>query len=48
MDLPQYIDLDSYSSTPGFLGYTDNTPDFSEAGIENLYDSFFENNGGIY
>ena len=33
MDLTQYIDLDSYSSSPGFLGYTDNTPDFSEAGI---------------
>ena len=24
MDLPQYIDLDSCSSTPGFLSYTDN------------------------
>ena len=42
MDLPQYIDLDSYSSSPGFLGYTDNIPDFSEAGINALCDRFFE------
>ena len=42
MDLPQYIDLDSYSSSPGFLGYTDNIPDFSEAGINALCDSFLE------
>ena len=42
MDLLQLIDLDSYSSSPGFLGYTDNTPDFSEAGINALCDSFLE------
>ena len=42
MDLPQYIDLDSYSSSPGFLGYTDNIPDFSEAGINALCDRFLE------
>ena len=42
MDLTQYIDLDSYSSSPGFLGYTDNIPDFSEAGINALCDRFFE------
>ena len=42
MDLTQYIDLDSYSSSPGFLGYTDNIPDFSEAGINALCDRFLE------
>ena len=42
MDLTQYIDLDSYSSSPGLLGYTDNIPDFSEAGINALCDRFFE------
>ena len=42
MNLPQYIDLDSYSSSPGFLGYTDNIPDFSEAGIDALCDRFLE------
>ena len=42
MDLPQYIDLDSYSSSPGFLGYTDNIPDFSEAGIDALCDDFLK------
>ena len=42
MDLTQYIDLDSYSSSPGFLGYTDNIPDFSEVGINALCDSFLE------
>ena len=42
MDLTQYIDLDSYSSSPGFLGYTDNIPDFSEAGINAVCDSFLE------
>ena len=42
MDLTQYIDLDSYSSSPGFLGYTDNIPDFSEAGINALCDDFLE------
>jgi hypothetical protein len=42
MDLPQYIDLDSYSSSPGFLGYTDNIPDFSEARINALCDRFLE------
>ena len=42
MDLPQYIDLDSYSSSPGFLGYTDNTPDFSEAAINAVCDEFLE------
>ena len=42
MDLPQYIDLDSYSSSPGFLGYTDNISDFSEAGINALCDRFLE------
>ena len=42
MDLMQYIDLDSYSSSPGFLGYTDNIPDFSKAGINALCDRFFE------
>ena len=39
MDLPQYIDLDSYSSSPGFLGYTDNIPDFSEVGIDAVCES---------
>ena len=42
MDLTQYIDLDSYSYSPGFLGYTDNIPDFSEAGINALCDDFLE------
>ena len=42
MDLTQYIDLDSYSSSPGFLGYTDNISDFSEAGINALCDRFLE------
>ena len=42
MDITQYIDLESYSSTPGFLGYTDNAPDFSEAGIDALCDRFLE------
>ena len=42
MDLTQYIDLDSYSSSPGFLGYTDNIPDFSEAGIDALCDDFLK------
>ena len=42
MDLTQYIDLDSYSSSPGFLGYTDNIPDFSEAGINAVCDDFLE------
>ena len=42
MDLPQYIDLDSYSSSPGFLGYTYNIPDFSEAGIDAVCDDFLE------
>ena len=42
MDLTQYIDLDSYSSSPGFLGYTDNISYFSEAGINALCDSFLE------
>ena len=42
IDLLQLIELDSYSSSPGFLGYTDNTPDFSEAGINTLCDSFLE------
>ncbi len=42
MDITQYIDLESYSSTPGFLGYTDNAPDFSEAGIDALCDDFLK------
>ena len=42
MDLTQYIDLDSYSSSPGFLGYTDHIPDFSEAGINALCDDFLK------
>ena len=42
MDLTQYIDLDSYSSSPGFLGYTDNISDFSEAGINALCDDFLK------
>ena len=42
MDLPQYIDLDSYSSSPGFLGYTERKADFSEAGINALCDDFIE------
>ena len=42
MDITQYIDLESYSSTPGFLGYTDNAPDFSEAGIDALCDGFLQ------
>ena len=42
MDITQYIDLESYSSTSGFLGYTDNAPDFSEAGINALCDRFLE------
>ena len=42
MDLTQYIDLDSYSSSPGFLGYTDNILDFSEAGIDALCDDFLK------
>jgi hypothetical protein len=42
MDLTQYIDLDYYSSSPGFLGYTDNIPDFSEARINALCDRFLE------
>ena len=42
MDITQYIDLESYSSTPGFLGYTDNAPDFSETGIDALCDDFLK------
>ena len=42
MDITQYIDLESYSSTPGFLGYADNAPDFSEAGIDALCDDFLQ------
>ncbi len=42
MDITQYIDLESYSFSPGFLGYTDNIPDFSEAGINALCDRFLE------
>ena len=42
MDLSQFVDLDSYSSSPGFLGYTDNIPDYSEAGINALCDDFLE------
>ena len=48
MDITQYIDLESYSSTPGFLGYTDNAPDFSEAGIDALCDDFLKKNGRVY
>ena len=42
VNITQYIDLESYSSTPGFLGYTDNAPDFSEAGIDALCDDFLK------
>jgi hypothetical protein len=42
INITQYIDLESYSSTPGFLGYTDNAPDFSEAGIDALCDDFLK------
>ena len=42
MDLTQYIDLEAYSYTPGFLGYTDNASDFSEAGIDALCDDFLK------
>ena len=42
INITQYIDLDSYSSSPGFLGYTDNIPDFSEAGIDALCDDFLK------
>ena len=42
INIMQYIDLESYSSTPGFLGYTDNAPDFSEAGIDALCDDFLK------
>ena len=42
MDITQYIDLESYSYTPGFLGYTDDAPDFSEAGIDALCDDFLK------
>ena len=42
INITQYINLDSYSSTPGFLGYTDNAPDFSETGIDALCDDFLK------
>ena len=42
INITQYIDLESYSSAPGFLGYTDNAPDFSEAGIDALCDDFLK------
>ena len=39
MDITQYIDLESYSSSPAFLGYTDQG-EFSEAAIEPICDDF--------
>ena len=41
MDITQYIDLESYSFSPGFLGYTDHGK-YSETAIESVCDDFLK------
>ena len=41
MDVTQYIDLESYSFSPGFLGYTDHGK-YSETAIESVCNDFLK------
>ena len=41
MDITQYIDLESYSFSPGFLGYTDHGK-YSETAIESVCNDFLK------
>ena len=41
VNITQYIDLESYSSSPGFLGYTDHGK-YSETAIESVCDDFLK------
>ena len=47
MDVTQYIDLESYSFSPGFLGYTDHGK-YSETAIESVCNDFLKKNGRAY